>query len=82
MEFLAKYVIQDKGIIERQDDARNSLVSNLFHKYSNSKAIWDLEFYMREQPFGDLLIRYNSESYTLNGFATRREKNEDIIQIF
>tara|TARA_A100001391_G_C5042072_1_gene271181 strand:- start:49 stop:1287 length:1239 start_codon:yes stop_codon:yes gene_type:complete len=81
MEFLAKYVIQDKAIIERQDDARNSLVSNLFHKYSNSKAIWDLEFYIREQPFGDLLIRYNSESYTLNGFATRREKNEDIIQL-
>jgi hypothetical protein len=81
MEFMAKYVLKDTEIITRQERSREVLLFNLIDKYEKSNKISDVNFYMTEHPFGDILVRYNSTSFTFNGFHTRREKCEDIIQI-
>lgn len=80
LEFLSKYVIKDKSIIERAELTREILVPELYRKYMDGKDIKNVEFYMKEQLFGDILVRHESNCLQIAGFSTIPEKCEDIIQ--
>jgi len=80
LEFLSKYVVKDKSIIKRAEVTREILVGNLYQKYMDAKDIKNVEFYMKEQLFGDILVRYESRSLQIAGFSSISEKCEDIIQ--